>query len=93
MSQTVVLQCQLVLLYSNRTGVVQSTGVVHRHTSPSGDFEDKQGVWNIDLLHPGQDMELFGVLFWNRKSRLFSREAMVPFISSSNRRVPCQELK
>ena len=42
--------------------------------SPSGDFEDKQGVRNIDSLHIGQDLELFRRCFWNRKSRVFSRE-------------------
>ena len=50
---------------------------------PSGDFEDEQGVRNIDSLHPGQDMELFRMFFWNRKSRAFSKEATGPFISSS----------
>ena len=54
-----------------------------RHISPSEDFEVEQGVWNIDSLHPGQDMEFFRMFFWNRKSRAFSREATGPFISSS----------
>ena len=56
------------------------------HISPSGDFEDEQGGRNIDSLHPGQDMELFRMFLWNRKSRAFSREATGPFISSSRQK-------
>ena len=40
---------------------------VQRHISPSGDFEDEQGVRNIDSLHPGQDMELFRMFFCSRE--------------------------
>ena len=50
---------------------------------PFGDFEDEQGVRDIDALYQGQDMELFRRFFWHRKSRAFSREAVGPFISSS----------
>ena len=54
--------------------------------NPSGDFKDDQVVRNIDSLHPGQDMELFRMFLWNRKSRAFSREATGPFISSSRQK-------
>ena len=54
-----------------------------RHIIPSGDFEDEQGVRNIDSLHPGQDMEFLRRFFWNKKSREFSMEAVAWLISSS----------
>ena len=56
---------------------------LQRQISPSGDLEEEQGTKVIAASHLGQDMDVFRRLFWKRKSRAFSRDAVGPLISSS----------